>query len=575
MSAILTYTLGVFLVVGFAGGQWTDNDGVAVKASDTPAAEVEAQLERLIDDIAVRHAELEKEHNLAYWKATTTGEESYYDRASQTELAIRALLSDTKRFEFLKKARESGQVRDPLMRRQLEVLYLEFMENQVEPELLEKIVLLSTEIQKAFNDYRGQLDGKKVADNDIDEILKSARESGRRKAAWEAYKARGVVLRDRVLELVRLRNIAARKLGFGDYYQMRLAVIEQDPSEIKRIFDDLAARTDAPFRDLMKRINASLAERYGITPEEMRPWHYEDPFFQEAPALGKLNLDELFKDHDPRSVVETYFKGIGLDPAGILARSDLYEKEGKMPHAYCMDVDRKGDVRILANLRPSEKWTSTLMHEMGHAVYDKYIDSALPWFLREPSHSLTTEAVAELFGRFTRSPVWLAKNLEAPADKLDPVASDIRDSLRVQMLIFARWSMVMMCFERELYHDPEQDLNRLWWTLKTRYQSLTPPEGRDAPDWASKVHVAAWPAYYHNYLLGEMMASQMMHYVGTKLAKQKDWTRADYTGVTQFGDYLREKIFKPGKSLRWDTLIETATGETLNPRYFAEQFVRE
>ena len=35
-------------------------------------------------------------------------------------------------------------------------------------------------------------------------------------------------------------------------------------------------------------------------------------------------------------------------------------------------------------------------------------------------------------------------------------------------------------------------------------------EGRAAaPDWAAKIHIATNPVYYHNYMLGEMMASQL------------------------------------------------------------------
>ena len=53
----------------------------------------------------------------------------------------------------------------------------------------------------------------------------------------------------------------------------------------------------------------------------------------------------------------------------MLARSDLYEKTGKSPHAFCTDIDREGDVRVLANIVPNEYWMGTMLHELGHAVY--------------------------------------------------------------------------------------------------------------------------------------------------------------------------------------------------------------
>ena len=537
-------------------------------------AEVEAKLKAFIDKHVARVAPLEKEQNLAFWDATTTGKKESYELSSQKELEIRKVYSSAESFKFLKQVKEGGKVEDPLLQRQLAVLFLAFEENQVPAELLEKMVKLSTEIQKMFNDYRGTVGGRQVTDNDIYDILKSSTDSKKRRDAWEAYKQRGALVRDKVVELVRLRNQVAKQLGYDNFYEMRLRLIEQDPEKIRTIFDDLAEQTDAPFKELMGQINQKLAERYGVKAGELRPWHYEDPFFQEAPAIGKLELDPLFSKSDPRALVNGFFKGIDLDPADILDRSDLYEKEGKMPHAYCIHIDRKGDVRILSNLRNSERWTSTLMHEMGHAVYDKYIARDLPWLLREPSHSFTTEAVAELFGRLTRNPRWLGKMLKLPEEKVAKVADDVRGQLRMTMLIMARWTMVMVNFERELYKNPDQDLNKLWWGLKKRYQLLTPPEGRNAPDWASKIHIACWPAYYHNYMLGELMASQLLDHMAKTVLKTDDPVGIDGVDRAELGRYLREKIFKPGKSVRWDQLLIQATGESLNPRYFAEQFVK-
>lgn len=47
-----------------------------------------------------------------------------------------------------------------------------------------------------------------------------------------------------------------------------------------------------------------------------------------------------------------------------------------------MSVDRGGDVRVLCNVKSNEKWMGTMLHEYGHAVYDKHVDRSLPWLLR-------------------------------------------------------------------------------------------------------------------------------------------------------------------------------------------------
>ena len=78
-------------------------------------------------------------------------------------------------------------------------------------------------------------------------------------------------------------------------------------------------------------------------------------------------------------------------------------------HAYCNDMDREGDIRTICNLRDNHDWMSTLLHELGHGVYFKYIDRSLPWALREHAHTLTTEAVAMIMGNQVFDARWLVR----------------------------------------------------------------------------------------------------------------------------------------------------------------------
>jgi len=262
-----------------------------------------------------------------------------------------------------------------------------------------------------------------------------------------------------------------------------------------------------------------------------------------------------------------FFRGIGLPVDEVLARSDLWEREGKDQHAFCEDMDREGDVRVLCNLRPNERWMAVLLHELGHAVYDASLPRGLPYFLRTPAHTLTTEAVAMYFGRLTRDPAWLR---DAVGVELAPAqAADVRGQLRAAMLVSARWILVMAYFERELYGDPDRpDLNALWWDLVERLQLVRRPDRRDAPDWAAKIHLSLSPVYYHNYLLGELMASQISAHARRGVPEGRSMA-----GEPRVGAFLRERIFAPGASLDWNGLLVHATGEPLTPRYFVDEFV--
>src|SRR6185436_16347373 len=124
-----------------------------------------------------------------------------------------AVLADTKRFADLKKLKQ-GKIKDPLLRRQIDVLYLQYLEKQVEPELLQRITAKANAIEKAFNVFRAKLDGRELTDSQVRQELKNSKDSARRRAVWEASKAVGAVVEKDLLELVNLRNEAARHLGF-------------------------------------------------------------------------------------------------------------------------------------------------------------------------------------------------------------------------------------------------------------------------------------------------------------------------------------------------------------------------
>ncbi len=61
-----------------------------------------------------------------------------------------ALLADHERFAQLKNIKE-GPVTDPLLARQIDVLYLMYQEKQVDPALLKKITAKANAIEQAFN----------------------------------------------------------------------------------------------------------------------------------------------------------------------------------------------------------------------------------------------------------------------------------------------------------------------------------------------------------------------------------------------------------------------------------------
>jgi peptidyl-dipeptidase A len=516
-------------------------------------------------------APLEREANEVSWKLATTGEERWQAESARLETEIRQILSRRDAYEELRAAVEAPDGQDPQLRRQAVLLLNAHRPNQLPREAIEQIVTLEKSVENRFNTFRADLDGEQVTDNRIREILERSDDGGLRRRAWEASKQIGAQAEEDLLQLVRLRNEAAASLGFPTYYRMMLECDELDEDELFSFLERVDAGTRPIFERYKARLDESLAARHGISVEELRPWHYADPFFQEAPS-AEIDLDPWFRDRDLEALTERYFAAVGFDVRDILRRSDLYEREGKSQHAFCAWIDRRDDIRVLANLTPSEYWMATMLHELGHAVYDQGVDRELPYFLRSQAHILTTEASAMLFGRLTRNAEWLSTYAGVPADEARAAADRLERARTATLLVGARWMLVMAHFERALYVDPEQPLNQLWWDLVERFQLLRRPDGRDAPDWAAKVHFSVAPAYYQNYLLGEIAASQLQAHILEHVVGDGDWQK--YVRSPEVGRYLRERLYAPGATLDWRGAIEQATGRPLDPEPFVHELER-
>ena len=534
----------------------------------------EKEMQKFINEYVSQIEPLEKDAALAYWEAATTGDEAGYEKYSDLDLQIRTIQSDTAKFAQLVKLRESRAVTDKQLARQMDLIYFAYLPNQINAELLEKIVRKSSFVEQKFSTFRGEINGKKVSNNDIETILKSETNSRIRRQAWLASKQVGAAIADDVIELVKLRNEAAHNLGFPNYHTMSLVASEQDAAELDAIFSELEQLTTAPFAALKAELDEILADMYGVGVEGLMPWHYHDSFFQETPLVYSLDLDAYYEDKDVVELAQQFFAGINMPVEDILKNSDLYERDGKNPHAFSTDIDRNGDVRILCNVKNNERWMETMLHELGHAVYDKYHDPKLPYLLREPAHQFTTEGIAMFFGRLSRNPNWMQQMLGLSDEQRDEVAKVAGKYMQLKQLIFARWAMVMYNFEKEMYADPDQDLNELWWSLVERFQMVQKPARRDAPDWAAKIHIALYPVYYHNYLLGELFASQMHHYIVHNILKLENDIDVSYVADGDVGIYLKKMIFEPGSEKPWNAMIAEATGEPLSAGFFVEQFVK-
>ncbi|HEY2786802.1 MAG TPA: peptidase M3, partial [Fimbriiglobus sp.] len=95
-----------------------------------------------IDNHVSKIRPLEIAGNRAWWDANISGKDEDFKKKEDAQNKIDAALAEKGPFETikaLKKEKDAGTITDRLVARQVELLYLQYLEKQVEPSLLKKL----------------------------------------------------------------------------------------------------------------------------------------------------------------------------------------------------------------------------------------------------------------------------------------------------------------------------------------------------------------------------------------------------------------------------------------------------
>ncbi len=525
---------------------------------------MKAAVERLLADEEAWGRKALRRASLAWWTASLSGKPADYERMEAADRAVNRHYARPAAFQRLVRLADAPGL-DSLTARRLERQRLAYRSKQAPVDILDRITAVEAKIQETYSTFRAQFDGHAATDNELEDVLRTTRDTCRARTAWEARKQIGPVVADELRQLAGLRNDAARAIGFANFWEAQLLLDELDPQRLLATLDQVDNATQEPFRAMKLDLDRHLSDRFDMPLQALRPWHYGDPFFQEAPEVFAPPADPLYAEQDVVELAAESYRKLGFrNIDAILSRSDLYARPGKNQHAYAVDIDREGDVRTFLNVERNARWMATLLHELGHTIYQDGIDRAeLPYDLRDDPQGFLNEGFAMFCEQPMVEPQWLTEMANVPSQEAHELAPKLHAQDTASLLAFVRWCLTIVHFEQRFYADPSQDLNGLWWELEERYQQVPRPDGRDAPDWASKVHVATAPVYYHKYLYGRLFSAQLTRMMNAHLG---GW----WSGRPDTGEYIKRELFMPGARYPWTELVERVTGEPLGVAALAE-----
>lgn len=518
---------------------------------------VPARAERLLQTEESWARRALRRASVAWWNASLSGRARDYQRMEAADRAVNRHFSRPAVYRRIDGLADADTL-EPTTRRRLQRLCLAYRAKQAPVEMLDRITAAETAVAERYSTFRAEFDGHPASDNELEDVLRTSTDPRRVQAAWEARKQIGPAVADDLRALARIRNEAARANGFADYWHAQLLLEELDPARLIATLEHVDRATRPPFEAMKADLDEHLTRRFGVDRAALRPWHYADPFFQEAPEVFAPPADPLYAGRDVVDLAARTYRELGYrNIDAILSRSDLYPRKGKNQHAYAVDIDREGDVRTFLNVERNARWMNTLLHELGHTIYQDGIDrTELPYDLRDDPQGFLNEGFAMFCEGPAENPAWLSEIVGLEPARAAELGPRLAAQSVASLLAFVRWCLTIVHFERAFYADPEADLNRLWWDLVEQFQLVTRPERRDQPDWATKIHVATSPVYYHKYLYGRLFAAQLTRKMDAELG---GW----WEGRPRSGDYIRRELFAPGARYPWPELVERVTGAPL------------
>jgi len=131
---------------------------------------------------------LYKEVALAGWNAAISGKAEDYKKSEDVQLQILKITSNKESLAKLKEIKISGLISDSILSRELDVLYRTYLMAEADTAKLNAAVRMQTQIEMKYSNFRTEVKGKKLSDNDIEDILKHSKNTEEQKAAWMAQK---------------------------------------------------------------------------------------------------------------------------------------------------------------------------------------------------------------------------------------------------------------------------------------------------------------------------------------------------------------------------------------------------
>ena len=434
--------------------------------------------------------------------------------------------------------------------KQLKEILKKFEDEITSGDVLKILSDKENEIAQKYNSYVPKIDGKETTKAEINKILETETNPLIRQKAYEANIKGGDLIADDLKDFVIMRNEYAKTKGYSNFFEYELKeTFDVDIKELDFLLNDVFEKSKFLIKQKLEKTKNDLSDAFDIKKEDLKSYHYG--YLTENNPEKYVNKEFKTKEQIVEIAKKTY-QSMGYDIENLQNEGkltlDLFPRKGKNTHGFCFGIETEKDARILANLTNNAYSLETLNHELGHCVYTLNNSQELPFFDRD-EYPAMTEAIAMLMQD-------LQKRENILADYISQnILNDYKKTFVDGEIKFLTKALTLINFEKQMYEKPEQDLKKLWHDMKVKYQMRSENEELDN-GWATIPHFLSHPVYYQNYFRATLIKAQIYNKLVSELG--------NLTENKNTAQYLREKLFKYGKSKEENELIENLTGKKLS-----------
>ena len=484
-------------------------------------------------------------------------------------------------------ARFDGVDTDPITRRKLEILKRGItLPSPIRAGAAQELATINSRLEAAYSTGKFSHNGKDIALDDAEEILRTSRDPDELQAVWEGWHSIAPPMRNDYSKMVSIANEGARELGFGDVGEIWRSWYDMPPDQFAAKVDALWGQVSPLYNNLHCYVRGRLNEKYGETVQPKvgliradltgnmwaQAWGNIYDIAAPQSARSSYDLTQILQrnNFDAVKMVKTgenFYTSLGLPPLPetFWERSLLVRPRDRevVCHASAWDIDDKDDIRIKMCTRVNADDFDTVHHELGHSYYQRAY-AGQDYIFRGGANDGFHEAIGDFAALNATTPTYL--NQIGLLDRVPGTEEDIPFLLKMALdkIAFLPFGLLIDKWRYGVFSGatPPERYNDSWWELRARYQGMGPPKLRpvEAFDPGAKYHIPG-NTPYARYFLAFIYEFQFYRAACREAGWQGPLNRCSVYGNTTVGEKLNT-LLQQGQSRPWPETLAAFTGET-------------